>query len=607
MTQLKDVLWGNFSKWIGISLISDDLVWQEMSIKHTKMPHPHYAAIRPSNRAANMQGQHAKHLLWLIDEAYGIVKNDVWETINGSLTNDDNKIITAGQPTMVTGYCADLKNPKRSPEYIEPRGICLRFSSLDAPPSICKPEWLEDMKNKWGVTHDVYRVRVLGLPPLGNPKAFITLQEAQGAVDREEVDTTGAVEIGVDPARDGDDLCVMAVRKGCKYFPLETMPKSDEIEIAAMILRRVREIRMEKDPAFPYRLGFKGRIRVKIGVAGGYGAGAADILKRNKKDNIEVVEVQEGGGGNEDYGNASAVMWAEFKNALPKLSLPDDDDLVGQLCSRETDIDMKGGKTWMEAKKKYKARMGHSPDRADAVIICWTEQAAKAKLIEGDISGSSTKIVVNWKTLSPETVPMIALYTDKETKTGAAVVLWKQETSTVYVLLSRDYDCARPEKIFADLSETMNRISDGFVRNIKTFEWFGNKPYDNIGLGTIRDTWSKAGINVRANPMFNIDGAVLAVNRFLSRKGIIFDDVWAGQLIVDLQGWYAEEKEGAPNSILALASIISVINDGTYINRQRPIPKFSPESTEVKKRFEENIQTGRPFGQTNADSDSWMF
>lgn len=596
--QLKDVLWANFSKWIGLSRLRGDLEWMATEIRHKLMPHPHYAIARTSNKADNMQGQHAKHLLWLVDEGYGILTSGIWEVINGSLSQGaDNKIIIAGQPTQVTGYCADIKNPKRSPEWKEPNGKCIRLNSEEAPEEICNKSWVLDMEKKWTRTHDVFRVRVLGLPPLGNPKAFMSLSEVAAAIAR-EVPEQGEFEIAIDPAREGDDLCAMAVRRGFYYFPLDRMGKSDEIEIAAMALRKVREIR-EK-----YK--YNTRIKVKIENIGGYGSGAIDILRRNKKDNIEVVPITSGGSGDEEYANGISVAWAEFKSNLDKIHLPDDDDLMGQLCARESTIDLKSGRMMIEPKRIYKARMGHSPDLADAIIMCWTKRATKTRMIEADIAGCTTKISVKWEGLGPGTTPMIGLYTDKDTKTGTVVALWKQDTGTLYAVFGRDYESGRPEAIIPDILSSMGRISNGVVQNLRSFEWFGNKVYDQIGLGSPRDAWAKHNTNVRANTVFNIDGAILAINRMLGRKAIVFDETWAGQLAVDMQAWFGDDKEAISNSVLALAEIVSVINDGTYISRQTPIPAFSPERIEAKKRNEEAMRLGNRHSPQIADSDSWM-
>lgn len=595
--QLKDVLWSNFSKYIGISLLTDDLEWMATEIRHKIMTNPHYAVARTSNRADNMQGQHAKHLLWLVDEAYGVGVRDpmLWETIEGSLTEGDNRIILAGQPTQVTGYCADIKNPKRSPEWKEPHGKILRLNSEESP--LVSKDWLAGMKAKWGRTHDVYRVRVLGLPPLGNPKAFINLTDATAAVER-EIEDSGQFEIGIDPAREGDDLCVLSWRRGWKFFPFETLPKSDEFQIAAMALQRVRKIRHE--------YGYRGRIRIKIENIGGYGSGAIDILRRNKNDNIEVIPITSGGTGNSEYANANTIMWAEIKDNLHKMSLPDDDDLIGQLCSREQMIDMKNGKLMIEPKRAYKKRMGHSPDKADALILCWTQQAAQTRMIDMDIGKCMAKLSVKWDSLSQMTIPMVGLYTDSEMKTGACVMLWKQETNKVYVVLSADFDSARPEKIIPELMDGMKRLSKGFVTNIKTFEWFGNKVYDNVGLGTVKDIWSKNGVHVRANDVFNIDGSVLAINRMLQQQRIYFDEVWAGQLPVTLQAWVSEDKENISNSVLALANLASVINDGTYIGRPTPMAPFAPEKVESIKRNEEALRMGISPDQQIMDSTNWM-
>lgn len=593
--QLKDVLWPNFSRYLGTSLIKNDIEWMATEVRHKIMKPPHFALLRTSNKSENMQGQHENHMLWLVDEAYGIMDRDLWEVINGSMTEDDNKMLLAGNPTQVSGPVADIKNPRRSPEWAEPKGKIIRLSSADSP--FVSKDWIASMEAKWGRHHDVYRVRVLGLPPLGNPKAFISLADVSAAVDR-EVEDEGEFEIGVDPAREGDDLCVLSWRRGHKFFPFDTLPKSDEVEIAAMILKRVRKIRSDYNT--------NRKIRVKIENIGGYGSGAIDILRRNRTDNIEIIPITSGGGGNKEYANAQTVMWAEIRDNIDKFSIPDDDDLKGQLCSREATVDVKTGRMIIEPKKIYKKRMGHSPDKADAMILCWTRQAPATTLIEIDIAKVLTKINVKWDALGPMTIPMIGLYTNKEMKTGLCVALWRQQSNVLYVILSTEFESARPERIIPDISVILQKLSNGVVKDLNRFEWFGNDIYETSGLGTVRYTWSKIGINVRANEMFSVDGAILAINRLLNRKSIIFDEAWAGHLAISLQAWQSEHKDEAPVSIMAMAELISVINEGTYLPKQQPLPAFSPEKQEAKKRNEEYLSAGRDPTTPSVGESSWM-
>ena len=50
--------------------------------------------------------------------------------------------------------------------------------------------------------------------------------------------------------------------------------------------------------------------------------------------------------------------------------LPDDDELIEDLCGRKYGFDS-SGRLLLESKDKFKERFGRSPDKGDAFIQCW--------------------------------------------------------------------------------------------------------------------------------------------------------------------------------------------------------------------------------------------
>ncbi|HGV5226829.1 TPA: terminase, partial [Escherichia coli] len=60
---------------------------------------------RPGNEEA-LAGEHADHLLYIIDEASG-VSDKAFSVITGALTGKDNRILLLSQPTRPSGYFYD--------------------------------------------------------------------------------------------------------------------------------------------------------------------------------------------------------------------------------------------------------------------------------------------------------------------------------------------------------------------------------------------------------------------------------------------------------------------------------------------------------------------
>lgn len=60
----------------------------------------------PRGRPESLAGQHRKYLMWIADEASGIPDAN-FGVITGSLTEEDNRMVMASQPTRPTGYFYD--------------------------------------------------------------------------------------------------------------------------------------------------------------------------------------------------------------------------------------------------------------------------------------------------------------------------------------------------------------------------------------------------------------------------------------------------------------------------------------------------------------------
>jgi hypothetical protein len=72
------------------------------------------------------------------------------------------------------------------------------------------------------------------------------------------------------------------------------------------------------------------------------------------------------------YPNTISEMWFEFKELIDKeeIQIPDDRELLQQLTSRRYTFDTRGRRI-VESKDDFKKRYGKSPDKADALLLCF--------------------------------------------------------------------------------------------------------------------------------------------------------------------------------------------------------------------------------------------
>jgi hypothetical protein len=192
---------------------------------------------------------------------------------------------------------------------------------------------------------------------------------------REKVEPYGPLIIGVDPAGVGVDRTSIAFRKGRCITKIESRRGLDTMEVAGWVQKLIRE----EKPA-----------KVNIDV-GGLGVGVYDRLYETSSNRRIINAVNFGGKpieppsldekGNPAGGpaNRRAEMWSNLKKTLEggRFSLPDNDSLQADLVSCGFKYDS-SGRLLLESKQDMRKRGVPSPDEADAVALCFSEQDGSA-------------------------------------------------------------------------------------------------------------------------------------------------------------------------------------------------------------------------------------
>jgi len=374
--QLKATLWAEIKKWLDRSLLIDEIGWSSEKIWHNASPGTWFGQIFTSNESENLAGQHADHMLIIIDEASG-VSDEVLEVLLGAMTGQHNKMLIQGNPTKTSGFHFNAFGKEKHLWH------CMQFSSEES--KIVSKAWLRQQRDKYNKDSDIYRVRVLGLPPRGNPKAIMPLEDVLAARDR-TVAVGDFLEFGVDPASEGDDLTTIAVRQGMKLHEVRTFPKTQAHEVVAQVTKMVREYRA--------KTGIQSTIRVKVDDIG-YGNAVRHYLALNEKDNIEVVPIRVNAKGNEEYSDYGSIIWFNMAYLISKVEIPDDSNLIEELSGREWDTN--NGKIKIEKKVDFKKRYSMSPDRADAVVMCFAEGPRKVFQNVESKEGMVREFEVDWE------------------------------------------------------------------------------------------------------------------------------------------------------------------------------------------------------------------
>lgn len=373
--QLFDILWAEVSKWIRHSKsLKEVLMWTNEKVYMRGHKEEWFAVARTSTKPDALQGFHAEHILFIIDEASG-VEDKIFEPVLGALSTEGSRLLMCGNPTQLNGFFYDShhKNKdKYSTIHIDGRNS-ERVSD----------DFVEMIINMFGMDSDVYRVRVAGEFPLAGNDTFIPLPLLEKSVRTEYIPRKHPfqIHIGCDVARFGNDKTIISYRVDEKVEIFKKLSGKDTQETADQILMLGNELvsRYKLDPKND------DPIPVKID-DGGVGGGVVDRLNRIKNVNpdiywwLEVFPILFGQKiKHKHYDDSTTYMMSVVKKLLlehdedgnPKpveLILPDDDQLIGQLSARKYVMTDKG-KIKVENKDAMKKRGLHSPDEADSILL----------------------------------------------------------------------------------------------------------------------------------------------------------------------------------------------------------------------------------------------
>lgn len=191
-----------------------------------------------------------------------------------------------------------------------------------------------------------------GAPRIQGERSVLSRMAIRAAMERDiEIDPDAVIELGVDVARFGDDRSQIYKRQGYKIIGEKTFNGAD----TQLVARTAWEM-AGRDPL----------VKIKVD-DDGVGGGVTDKLKDM---GACVVPVHNGGKPCDEklYTTCADEQW--FSLPIDKIDIPNDNDLMAELAGRQyryTSDDRRK----IEAKADFKKRYGRSPDKADALLLCF--------------------------------------------------------------------------------------------------------------------------------------------------------------------------------------------------------------------------------------------
>lgn len=370
--QLFDILWAEVSKWIrNNKALASELVWTKEKLYMRGYPEEWFAVARTASQPDALQGFHAEHLLYIIDEASG-VDDEIFQPVLGALSTPGARLLMCGNPTKLQGFFYESHTKNRA---------SYTTFHIDGRKSERVPqEFVERIIRMYGEDSDVFRVRVAGDFPLQEDDIFIPISLVENSINTEFSPRKSPllVHIGCDVARFGDDKTIIGYKVDEQVTFYRKRQGQDLMKTADDIILLGEQL--------VHRYNLQTPIPVKID-DGGLGGGVTDRLRQVKRNDperfwwLEIYPVKFGQRIKHKYFyDSTTFMMSVVKRLLapydedtgkPKpveLILPDDDDLVAQLSGRKYAL-TDDSKIKIESKEAVKKRGQPSPDEADCVLL----------------------------------------------------------------------------------------------------------------------------------------------------------------------------------------------------------------------------------------------
>ncbi|HEY6022219.1 MAG TPA: hypothetical protein VIY48_20835, partial [Candidatus Paceibacterota bacterium] len=329
----------------------------------------------PDHQEAAFQGMHAKYLLVIYDEAYGIPKN-LWDEGTSLASNEYSRQLAIGNPDG-PGIFEDKCKPGSTWHIIH---IGARHTpnftgesvSDDLAVNLISKRWASDRAIEWGEDSALYQSKVDGVFPTEvDPFSVVPYSWiAKCRLLELPTDDADEVEAGIDVGA-GADRTVIRERRGMKVGRESTFIDKDPMRTIGRLVDKINEWGVQ---------------RVKVDVTGiGWALGGrlrelSSKHNHSKKDtshSAEVVRVNFGekpSPGNErKFLNRRAEIYWTVGRELSRLEQWDltgiDDDVTRELTASRYEILDSYGKIKIEPKKKVIERLRMSPDRAEALLL----------------------------------------------------------------------------------------------------------------------------------------------------------------------------------------------------------------------------------------------
>lgn len=309
-------------------------------------------------------GISGENVIYIVDEASGVPKA-IFEAIEGNRAGGA-KLVLFGNPTQTSGTFYESHNTARDwyRMHISSEYAAEWQDKHRRIPGLATGTWVKEKLGDWGRDSPIFDVRVKGVFPSGGSQNIVPLALVEQAEEREVAPPIDApLEVGVDPARYGDDETVIQMVRGKHMYPPISLRHQDTVEIADIVAETVRAMQTPAERATTSK-----RPEVRVDVIG-IGAGVRDQLyhKHSKALDVQAITSSEKANDDRRYFNVRTEMAFAVRDWFRDGGMLHKHDLLRQdLLAYQFTYDTRNRFKAL-SKDDMKEQLGRSPDYGDAL------------------------------------------------------------------------------------------------------------------------------------------------------------------------------------------------------------------------------------------------
>lgn len=357
---LRDNLWKEMAKWqLRSKMLSDQFQWTAERIFLKTRAATWWMSARKwaktadtQQQSATLAGLHSDYVMFVLDET-GSMPRAVMASADAALGSGIvSKLLQAGNPERLEGPLYDACTSEL------PMWNLIEATGDPDDPKRAKRvdlQWAKDQIAKYGKDSPWVLVNVFGKFPPASLNALLGIEDVREAMARvlpEDAYTWSQKRLGVDVARFGDDLTVLAPRQGLQWFKPVPMshPRGSAVSVDIASRVAMAETRWKFEMEF-----YDDTV--------GWAHGAIDVRRASGKSPMPVS--MDRPCFDPRYFNMRAYCWMKMADAVKNgAALPNVPELIAELTVPT--YTFHNGKFLIEPKDEIKKRLGRSPNYADA-------------------------------------------------------------------------------------------------------------------------------------------------------------------------------------------------------------------------------------------------